>query len=223
MLKRLTGTKSFHNFCPRALPGNALRSVYRCRSGMTSGWTDDVENRSFAVVTVTGRSFLYHQIRSMMGLVVAVASGLVPVDYVGLALKETSAGEAGTGSRSLKRKRSSSTEQDGAEGSMTATGKRGSERGQNARVEVPLAPGENLILAACHFKSGDFAACVDGMGAQRSGVSKLSSEERGVRESIVDAVVAAGPTFDAFLQQLREVIAPRMRETLEERKHDAGE
>ena len=106
---------------------------------------------------------------------------------------------------------------------MTATGKRGSERGQNARVEVPLAPGENLILAACHFKSGDFAACVDGMGAQRSGVSKLSSEERGVRESIVDAVVAAGPTFDAFLQQLREVIAPRMRETLEERKHDAGE
>lgn len=41
----------------------AVRSVYRCRSGMTSGWRDKLAGREFAIVTLSGRSFLYHQVR----------------------------------------------------------------------------------------------------------------------------------------------------------------
>ena len=73
----LTGTRSFHNFCPHFHDDSdpkSVRSVYRCRSGMTAGFTSQSEGRDFAILTVTGRSFLYHQILSMMGLVIASSS-----------------------------------------------------------------------------------------------------------------------------------------------------
>ena len=40
-LRMLTGTRSFHNFCPRfkdSSDGKSVRSVYRCRSGMTAAY-----------------------------------------------------------------------------------------------------------------------------------------------------------------------------------------
>lgn len=91
-LKRLTGTQSFHNFSPRVADADDPRSicsVYRCRSAMTSGYHEWLDGSAFAVLTVTGRSFLYRQILGMMGLVIAVVSGAVPEDYIDFALGET--------------------------------------------------------------------------------------------------------------------------------------
>ena len=64
-LKKLTGTRSFHNFSPGfsgSLDPKSIRSVYRCRSGVTSGFKDFLSSRAFAVLRITGRDFLYHQI-----------------------------------------------------------------------------------------------------------------------------------------------------------------
>lgn len=56
-----------------------MRSVYRCRSGMTAGFHAKATGLGdFAVLTITGRSFLYHQILKMMGLVLAVAGKALP-------------------------------------------------------------------------------------------------------------------------------------------------
>ncbi|CAK9016188.1 unnamed protein product [Durusdinium trenchii] len=91
-LKRLTGTRSFHNFSPGfadALDPKSIRSVYRCRSGVTTGFKDFLRGKAFAVLRITGRDFLYHQIRGMAGLVCAVTLGIVPEAYLELALGET--------------------------------------------------------------------------------------------------------------------------------------
>lgn len=88
-LKKLTGTRSFHNFSPGfsdASDPKSIRSVYRCRSGVTTGFRDFLSNKAFAVLRITGRDFLYHQIRGMAGLVCALALGVLPSDYLDLAL-----------------------------------------------------------------------------------------------------------------------------------------
>eukprot|EP00747_Dinoflagellata_sp_TGD_P054112 gnl/TRDRNA2_/TRDRNA2_148827_c0_seq1.p1 gnl/TRDRNA2_/TRDRNA2_148827_c0~~gnl/TRDRNA2_/TRDRNA2_148827_c0_seq1.p1 ORF type:complete len:346 (+),score=63.57 gnl/TRDRNA2_/TRDRNA2_148827_c0_seq1:92-1039(+) len=88
-LRRLTGTRSFHNFSPgftSATDPKSIRSVYRCRSGITSGFRDLCTGNAFAVLRFNGRDFLYRQILSMAGLVIAVVSGAVPVSYMDLAL-----------------------------------------------------------------------------------------------------------------------------------------
>ena len=92
-LKKLTGTRSFHNFSPGfndASNPQSSRTVYRCRAGVTSGYKDYLEDKAFAVLRITGRDFLYHQIRSMAGLVIAVARGLISESYLDLALSDAS-------------------------------------------------------------------------------------------------------------------------------------
>lgn len=91
VLKKLTGTRSFHNFSPGfadAMDPKSIRSVYRCRSGITSGYRELVSDRAFAVLRISGRDFLYKQIRGMVGLVVAAARGTVPQTYLDLALSD---------------------------------------------------------------------------------------------------------------------------------------
>ena len=90
-LKKLTGTRSFHNFSPGfadALDPKSFRSVYRCRAGVTAGYRDYLQDKAFAVLRITGRDFLYHQIRSMAGLVIAVARGVLPESHLDLALSQ---------------------------------------------------------------------------------------------------------------------------------------
>eukprot|EP00438_Fugacium_kawagutii_P030154 Skav235176 [mRNA] locus=scaffold721:230861:232189:- [translate_table: standard] len=92
-LKKLTGTRSFHNFSPGfsdAFDPRSIRSVYRCRSGVTAGFRDFLDGRAFAVLRITGRDFLYHQIRGMAGIVCALSLGVVPSDYLDLALSNES-------------------------------------------------------------------------------------------------------------------------------------
>ena len=87
-LKRLTGTHSFHNFSSGLSPSEpkSMRTVYRCRSGITSGFKDLLSGRAYAVLRFTGRDFLYHQIRAMAGLVCAVTSGVLADSYLDKAL-----------------------------------------------------------------------------------------------------------------------------------------
>ena len=240
-LKLLTGTKSFHHFCPRTNRGDgqSIRSVYRCRSGITSGWKDEVMGRSFAVVVVTGRSFLYHQIRNMMGLVVGVVGGLLPKEYIQWALNHDDDSEErkSTKTREKNHNQNNNKKTTMAKTTGTTTGKR--KRDETAEgnseaesevkvqaqaeeevVEVPLAPGANLVLSSCHFKGERFSSCVDGMGAQRVGVSDMSVDEIAVREKVVDAIVAASSSFDLFMQELREVVAPRMCQALLDKRNE---
>ena len=91
-LKKLTGTRSFHNFSPgfedaKADP-RSVRSVYRCRAGVTAGYRDYLEDKAFAVLRITGRDFLYHQIRSMVGVVIAVTNSSLPESHLDLALSD---------------------------------------------------------------------------------------------------------------------------------------
>jgi len=57
-LRSLTGRNSFHNFSPGfqgADDPKSIRQVYRCRSGITSGWHDVCNKQDFAVLSITGR------------------------------------------------------------------------------------------------------------------------------------------------------------------------
>ncbi len=90
-LKKLTGTKSFHNFSAgfsNASDPKSIRSVYRCRSGVTTGFRGFLSGRAFAVLRIVGRDFLYHQIRGMVGMVCALTLGVVPDAYLDLALSD---------------------------------------------------------------------------------------------------------------------------------------
>ena len=54
---------------------------------LTSGYRDLLKyGDGYAVVTITGRSFLREQVLGMLGLVVAAVSGAVETDYIRLAL-----------------------------------------------------------------------------------------------------------------------------------------
>jgi hypothetical protein len=84
------------------------------------------------------------------------------------------------------------------------------------RVELPLAPGGNLVLARCSFRDGQFAATVDGLGAQKTNVGELQEGEKQLRADLVGWIAAetAQASFEEFVGQLRTVVAPRMRTKL---------
>lgn len=91
VLQGLTGCRSFHNFSAGfegAADPSSVRTVLRCRAGITAGYHEFQVGCPSVVLRITGRSFLYHQIRGMVGLAVAVVSGMVPEAYLGFALSE---------------------------------------------------------------------------------------------------------------------------------------
>merc|ERR1711879_491822 len=116
VLKKLTGTHSFHNFSPGftdAADPRSMRSVYRCRSWISSGFHEMQTGRAFAPLRIVGRDFLYQQIRSMVGAVVAVTCGAKPATFLEFAF------------------------------------------GPQCGIDVPCAPGANLVLARCVFRDTD--------------------------------------------------------------------
>ncbi|KAG7476381.1 hypothetical protein MATL_G00082270 [Megalops atlanticus] len=70
------GTHSFHNFTSQKGPRNP--SARRYVMAMACGEPFVQQGAEFAVVTVKGQSFMMHQIRKMIGLVIAVARGHAP-------------------------------------------------------------------------------------------------------------------------------------------------
>ncbi|XP_061589417.1 pseudouridylate synthase 1 homolog isoform X2 [Cololabis saira] len=67
------GTHNFHNFTSQKAPNDP--SARRYISEMSCGEPFMCNNYEFAVITVRGQSFMLHQIRKMIGLVIAVIKG----------------------------------------------------------------------------------------------------------------------------------------------------
>ncbi|CAL7944340.1 unnamed protein product [Xylocopa violacea] len=79
-LKLLEGTHNFHNFTSkvRALDPRAKRYIiyFRCIETFVTN------NMEFAVLEVKGQSFMLHQIRKMVSLVVGICRNIVTNDFV---------------------------------------------------------------------------------------------------------------------------------------------
>lgn len=67
------GTHNFHNFTSQKAPNDP--SARRYITHMLCGEPFICGNTEFAVITVRGQSFMLHQIRKMIGLVIAVIKG----------------------------------------------------------------------------------------------------------------------------------------------------
>jgi len=75
LLGKYVGTHNFHNFTSRRKPSDP--SNKRFIMSMNCGRTFVRRGLEFFIITVKGQSFMLHQIRKMVGLVMAVARGLV--------------------------------------------------------------------------------------------------------------------------------------------------
>lgn len=80
ILQNFVGTKNFHNYTSKKKPNdpsaNRYIKLFVCDKPFVR---NDVE---FAVLKVQGQSFMMHQIRKMVGCLIAVAKGLATVDVI---------------------------------------------------------------------------------------------------------------------------------------------
>ncbi|XP_063744864.1 tRNA pseudouridine synthase A isoform X2 [Eleginops maclovinus] len=74
------GTHNFHNFTSQKAPSDP--SARRYIIEMSCGEPFINNNTQFAVITVRGQSFMLHQIRKMIGLVIAVIKGYAKEDVI---------------------------------------------------------------------------------------------------------------------------------------------
>nr|XP_046231866.1 tRNA pseudouridine synthase A isoform X2 [Scatophagus argus] len=74
------GTHNFHNFTSQKAPNDP--SARRYITEMSCGEPFICSNNEFAVITVRGQSFMLHQIRKMIGLVIAVIKGYAKEDVI---------------------------------------------------------------------------------------------------------------------------------------------
>ena len=77
------GTHAFHNFTPRMTFGDAstVRYIMDCRVSapfVVGGGGDGAAGIEYVRFTITGQSFLYNQIRHMIGLLVDIVRGAAP-------------------------------------------------------------------------------------------------------------------------------------------------
>ncbi|XP_061554409.1 tRNA pseudouridine synthase A isoform X3 [Phycodurus eques] len=73
LFARYKGTHNFHNFTSQKAPKDP--SARRYIMEMSCGEPFILSNNEFAVIKVRGQSFMMHQIRKMIGLVIAVIKG----------------------------------------------------------------------------------------------------------------------------------------------------
>ncbi|XP_049593891.1 pseudouridylate synthase 1 homolog [Syngnathus scovelli] len=73
LFARFKGTHNFHNFTSQKSPKDP--SARRYITEMSCGEPFILNQNEFAVITVRGQSFMMHQIRKMIGLVIAVIKG----------------------------------------------------------------------------------------------------------------------------------------------------
>lgn len=74
------GTHNFHNFTSQKAPNDP--SARRYITEMYCGEPFICSNTEFAVITVRGQSFMLHQIRKMIGLVIAVIKGYAKEEVI---------------------------------------------------------------------------------------------------------------------------------------------
>ncbi|KAL2099846.1 hypothetical protein ACEWY4_004240 [Coilia grayii] len=80
LFARYKGTHNFHNFTSQKGPRDP--SAKRYITHMSCGEPFVRQDAEFAVITVRGQSFMMHQIRKMIGLVIAVAKGYASEDVM---------------------------------------------------------------------------------------------------------------------------------------------
>lgn len=80
LLSLYIGTHNFHNFTSQKAPSDA--SARRYITEMACGKPFIRSDCEFAVITVRGQSFMLHQIRKMIGLVIAVIKGYAKEDVM---------------------------------------------------------------------------------------------------------------------------------------------
>eukprot|EP00057_Strongylocentrotus_purpuratus_P007773 XP_011662247.1 PREDICTED: tRNA pseudouridine synthase A, mitochondrial [Strongylocentrotus purpuratus] len=85
-LKKYIGTHNFHNFTSGKAFTDPSANRYIKEFTCEKGFVDD--GMEFAVIKVKGQSFMLHQIRKMLGLVLAVVRGLTPPSTVERAFQE---------------------------------------------------------------------------------------------------------------------------------------
>ena len=92
-------------------------------------------------------------------------------------------------------------------------------------VEVPLAPGGNLVLSECVFCDNDFAApwaararAAESAGRGSRGLAGAAGvgAGSGLRAAVVKEIASAESqtAFSAFMHGLEQDLAPRMRQAL---------
>ncbi|CRK99788.1 CLUMA_CG013096, isoform A [Clunio marinus] len=88
ILSLYLGTKNFHNFTIRKQPIDP--SAFRCIMSFEcqTPFTPDNSEVEFARLKITGQSFMMHQIRRMVGLVIGIMRGYVGTDIVERAFKK---------------------------------------------------------------------------------------------------------------------------------------
>ncbi|XP_019937118.2 pseudouridylate synthase 1 homolog [Paralichthys olivaceus] len=74
------GTHNFHNFTSQKAPNDP--SARRYITEMTCGEPFIRSDSEFAVITVRGQSFMMHQIRKMIGLVIAIIKGYATEEVI---------------------------------------------------------------------------------------------------------------------------------------------
>lgn len=85
LLSFYKGTHSFHNFTKGILPDDpsARRHIY----GISCSEPFVRHGVEFARIFITGQSFMLHQIRKMVGLIIAVAKGVATPDFLPLSMQ----------------------------------------------------------------------------------------------------------------------------------------
>lgn len=85
ILNNFVGTKNFHNYTAKKKPSDPSASRYMksfiCEEPFIRR---DVE---FAVLKVQGQSFMLHQIRKMVGTLLAIVRGIAPSDIIAKSFK----------------------------------------------------------------------------------------------------------------------------------------
>ena len=86
-LRQYIGTKSFHNFTKGLTKEDASATRYITAFDVLEPLYDPASQMEWIPTTVTGQSFLIHQIRKMIGAAMEIARESVPDDYIERALK----------------------------------------------------------------------------------------------------------------------------------------
>lgn len=86
VLSKFTGTHNYHNFTSgkKYSDPSAKRYIIKFKCGRTF----EKDEREFITISIKGQSFMLHQIRKMIGLVLAITRGVVPMSVLDLARKE---------------------------------------------------------------------------------------------------------------------------------------